>query len=79
MPSPTDEELLAFEGQHLKHTGRKETAIRDELTITPARYYQLLGRLIWTEEALQIDPMLTNRLRKRSMDRQTERTQRQHR
>lgn len=69
MTAPTDEELLAFEARHLKHTTRKETAIRDELGITPARFYQLLGRLIWLEDALRIDPMLTNRLRKRSMDR----------
>ncbi|MBW9118865.1 DUF3263 domain-containing protein [Microbacterium trichothecenolyticum] len=72
MTAPAPAELLAFEGKHLQHTGRKETAIRDELHITPARFYQLLGRLIWTEEALQIDPMLTNRLRKRSMDRQAQ-------
>lgn len=76
MTAPTDEELLAFERKNLKHTTRKEAEIPRELGITPARYYQLLGRLIWTEEALQIDPMLTNRLRKRSMDRQAERPQR---
>lgn len=79
MTGPTSAELLAFEGKHARHTGRKETAIRDELKLTPARFYQLLGRLIWTEEALQIDPMLTNRLRKRSMDRQAERDRQHHR
>lgn len=79
MTRPTDEQLLAFEAKHLKHTTRKEADIPRELGITAARYYQLLGRLIWTEEALLIDPMLTNRLRKRSMDRQQERQQRQHR
>lgn len=78
-PAATDEQLLAFEARHPQHTGRKETCVRDELHITPARYYQLLGRLIWTEEALQIDPMLTNRLRRQSMDRQLEREHRTHR
>lgn len=71
MTAPTDEQLLAFEAKHLKHTGRKEIAIRDELGLTPARYYQLLGRLIWLEDALRINPILTNRLRKRSMNRMT--------
>lgn len=78
-PKVTDEQLLAFEARHPKHTTRKEAEIPIELGITPARYYQLLGRLIWTEEALQIDPMLTNRLLRQSMNRQTEHQQRAHR
>lgn len=79
MTAPTDQQLLTFEAKYSKHTTRKEADIPKLLGITPARYYQLLGRLIWTEEALQIDPMLTNRLRARSMKRQQERQQRQHR
>lgn len=69
MTGPTDKQLLAFERDHPRHTSRKEEQLRRELSITPARYYQLLGRLIWTEEALQIDPMLTNRLRRMSQNR----------
>lgn len=76
MTAPTDEQLLALEAKYSKHSGRKENAIRDELGITPARFYQLLGRLIWLEDALRIDPMLTNRLRRQSMDRQAERARR---
>jgi len=74
-PTPTSEQLLAFEKANTPggHTSRKDLAIRKDLGITPARYYQLLGRLIWTEDALHIDPMLTNRLRRLSVDRQTER------
>lgn len=79
MTRPTDEQLLAFEAANPRRNGRKETAIRTELDITPARYYQLLGRLIWLEDALRIDPMLTNRLRRQSMDRQAEHQQRAHR
>jgi hypothetical protein len=75
-PKVTDEQLLAFETEHRKHTTRKEAEIPRQLGIAPARYYQLLGRLIWTEDALRIDPMLTNRLRRRSMDRQAEHQQR---
>lgn len=73
---PTDAELLAFEAKHPRHRAAKEHAIRVDLGIPVARYYQLLGRLTWTEEALQIDPMTTNRLRRLSMKRQTDRASR---
>ncbi|MCT2085067.1 DUF3263 domain-containing protein [Microbacterium enclense] len=79
-PQPTDEQLLAFEADHTpgKHTSAKEIAIRDELGIHPARYYLLLGRLIWLEDALRIDPALTNRLRRLSRERQLEQRRRHH-
>lgn len=73
---PTDEQLLAFEREHKRDGGRKDEAIRAELGISAPRYYQLLGRLIWTEEALAIDPMLTNRLRRLSMERIAEQNRR---
>ena len=73
---PTEQELLTFEATHRRHTGRKENAIRDELHITPARYYQLLGRAIWTEEALHHDPILTNTLRRQSVTDNTHRARR---
>ncbi|MDF2992486.1 MAG: hypothetical protein K0S37_3000 [Microbacterium sp.] len=70
-PEPTDEQLLTFEAKNRPgaHDSRKDVAIRADLGITPARYYQLLGRLIWLEDALRIDPQLTNRLRRLSIDR----------
>ncbi|BFM26136.1 DUF3263 domain-containing protein [Microbacterium sp. che218] len=63
----TDRDLafLAFEGEWKRHAGAKEEAIRAEFDLTPARYYQLLGRLIDTPEALANDPMLVRRLRRR--------------
>lgn len=78
MTEPTNEQLLAFEAANSpgKHTSRKEVAIRDELGIRPTRYYVLLGRLIWLEDALLIDPMLTNRLRRLSMERKAEHARR---
>lgn len=76
MTAPTSEQLLAFERAHPRNTGRKEERIRDELYITPVRYHQLLGRLIWTEDALHIDPMLTNRLRRISQQRILDRARR---
>jgi hypothetical protein len=63
----SDSELafLAFEGEWRRHAGAKEEAIRAEFGLTPARYYQVLGRLIDTPDALAHDPMLVRRLRRR--------------
>jgi hypothetical protein len=62
----TDRDLaiLAFEGEWVRHVGAKEEAIRSDLGISPARYYQLLGRLIDSTEAQQHDAMLVKRLRR---------------
>ncbi|MEV8272245.1 DUF3263 domain-containing protein [Microbacterium sp. NPDC077184] len=60
----TDRALLDFEAQWQRHGGAKEEAIRAELALTPARYYQLLGRLIDTADAQAYDPMLVKRLRR---------------
>lgn len=59
-----DRAILTFEGAWRRHIGAKEEAIRAELGLSPARYYQLLGRLIDTTEAQQYDPMLVKRLRR---------------
>lgn len=60
-----DRDLLRFEAQWQRHGAAKEEAVRDRLGITPARYYQLLSRVIDTEDALIFDPMLVHRLRRR--------------
>jgi hypothetical protein len=62
--SDRDRALLDFEAEWRRHAGAKEEAIRAELGLSPARYYQLLGRLIDTTEAQQHDPMLVKRLRR---------------
>ena len=64
-----DRALLDFESrwwaaQWRRHAGAKEEAIRAELGLAPARYYQLLGRLIDTTDAQEHDPMLVKRLRR---------------
>ena len=38
--------ILAFEAEWPKHTADKEEAVRERLGLEPARYYQLLGRLV---------------------------------
>ena len=62
--SDRDRALLAFEAELRRHAGAKEEAIRSELGMSPARYYQLLGRLIDTSDAQAHDPMLVKRLRR---------------
>lgn len=59
-----DRAILALETAWPRHTGAKEEVIRAQLGMSAARYYQLLGRLIDSEAALQYDPMLVGRLRR---------------
>lgn len=59
-----DRGVLDFEAVWRRHAGAKEEAIRAQLGMSPARYYQLLGRLIDTAEAQEYDPMLVKRLRR---------------
>lgn len=57
------ERLLDFAAKYTgKYTGAVDEAIRTELGITPARYFQLLSRAIRTTTALEHDPQTTNRL-----------------
>lgn len=63
MPTPTVPELLDFEAAHATtRRGVKEEAIRARFGIPPIRYYQLLGRAITTEQAVQHDPITTRRV-----------------
>lgn len=59
-----DRAILALEAAWPRHGGAKEEAIRAQLGMSPARYYQLLGRLIDTAAALEHDPLLVRRLRR---------------
>lgn len=54
--------ILDFERNWWTQNGRKERAIRDRFGWSPARYYQLLNRLIDSPEAMGYDPMLVKRL-----------------
>jgi hypothetical protein len=59
------EELLDFEEQWPRWSGRKDEAIRARFGIPPSRYFQVLGRVLDTVEALEARPMLVRRLRRR--------------
>lgn len=56
------QEILAFEARWWRYAGSKEQAIRDELGLSPTRYYQLLNRLLDTPAALTADPVWVHRL-----------------
>lgn len=72
LPDLVARQLLAFEAANTSpRSGQKDDAIRRELGITPARYWQLLLRLIDTQQALDIDPVTTHRLRRLSDQRIT--------
>lgn len=62
--SDRDLTLLDFEARWGAHSAAKEEAVRTELGFTPARYYQLLGRLVDDADALAHDPLLMHRLRR---------------
>lgn len=61
--------LLAFEHAWPRHTGHKEEQIRRELGITPARYYQLLGRAAESREGMATHPITARVVRSRSAHR----------
>ncbi|WP_030230626.1 DUF3263 domain-containing protein [Streptomyces sp. NRRL S-350] len=66
--SGRDAALLDFEHGHWPRLapaapGPKEAAIREELGISPTRYYQLLNGLLDSEAALARHPVMINRLR----------------
>ncbi|ARF74200.1 hypothetical protein B7C62_19620 [Kitasatospora albolonga] len=56
--------VLALERRPWAGPGAKERAIREELGISPVRYFQLLDALIEDERALREDPVTVNRLRR---------------
>ncbi|MER7699972.1 DUF3263 domain-containing protein [Streptomyces sp. NPDC096095] len=62
--SARDRALLAMERRPWAGPGAKERAVREELGISPVRYYQLLNALIEDERALREDPVTVNRLRR---------------
>lgn len=56
--------ILALERRGFSGPGAKERAIREELDLSPVRYYQLLNALLDDPRALAHDPVTVNRLRR---------------
>jgi hypothetical protein len=72
--SERDRAVLTFEKQHWKYAGSKEQAIRDRFGISANRYYQVLNALLDRPEALEFEPMVVGRLRRRREVRQRARS-----
>lgn len=62
--SDRDRQILDFERESWRLGVPKERAIRERFGFSPARYHQLLNRLMERPEALESDPMLVRRLRR---------------
>ncbi|MDH6255973.1 MAG: DUF3263 domain-containing protein [Aurantimicrobium sp.] len=71
-----DRAILDFEREWWQHPGAKEDAIRQTFGLSPARYYQVLGKLMDSEAALAYDPMLIKRLQRVRDDRRSSRQKR---
>jgi len=56
--------ILAMERRWYRTPGAKAQAIHDELGLTTVRYAQLLSRLVDRPDALAVDPVTVNRLRR---------------
>ncbi|AYG81432.1 hypothetical protein DWB77_03578 [Streptomyces hundungensis] len=56
--------VLHLETRPWPTPGAKERAIREELGVSPTRYYQLLNALLDDTRALAHDPVTVNRLRR---------------
>ena len=59
-----DRAVLALEARNWRTPGAKEAAMREQLGISPVRFYQLLNGLLDRPAALAHDPVLVNRLRR---------------
>lgn len=57
--------ILDFERAHPRHSAWKDEAIRHELGVTPARFYQLLGRAATSLDGIAHDPVTARRVRER--------------
>ncbi len=62
-----DRALLAFECSWWIEPGVKTDRIRRVLGISSSSYYKRLSELIDTDEALEFDPLLVRRLRRRRL------------
>ncbi len=61
--------ILDFECGWWLQGGSKQAAIREQLGMSAAKYYQLLGLVIEDPAALDYDPLLVRRLRRTRLER----------
>ena len=59
-----DKSILEFERTWWTEPGTKETAIRERFGLSGTRYYQILGDLLASVDAMEYDPLVVRRLRR---------------
>lgn len=59
-----DKAILDFEGTWWTESSTKETAIRERFELSATRYYQILGELLGSVEALGHAPLVVRRARR---------------
>ncbi|MFD4571754.1 DUF3263 domain-containing protein [Streptomyces sp. NPDC058417] len=69
----TELRILALERRGFLSPGAKERAVREELALSPVRYFQLLNALLDDARAVEADPVTVNRLRRVREARRSER------
>ncbi len=62
--SEREKAILDFERRWWSLPGPKEASIRRHLAMSATRYYQVLGSLVDSTEALAYDPLVVRRLRR---------------
>jgi hypothetical protein len=62
--SERDRAILDFERSWWAEPGPKEGAIRARFELSGTRYYQILGELLDSPDALAYDPLVIRRLRR---------------
>lgn len=63
MLTDTEKAVLDFEGQHWRHAGTKEAAIRAAFDVSATRHYQRLAALLERPAAVAYAPATVRRLR----------------
>lgn len=56
--------ILAIEKRFYRHASSKEQDVKDELGLSPMRYYTRLNALLDDPDAIAAEPVLTSRLRR---------------
>ncbi|MFE0761169.1 DUF3263 domain-containing protein [Streptomyces smyrnaeus] len=62
--SDEDRAVLSFAARGWPSSGEKERAVREQLGMSPVRYYQYLNALLDDPRASEFDPVTVNRLRR---------------
>lgn len=65
----SEQAILEFEKHWWRFEGAKQRAIREQLHLTPTRYYQVLNQLVDNPDALRAEPVVVRRLQRQRQSR----------